>query len=86
VCSWGRNDVVWRVWKLIPVKVEGVFTPSRPSSGALGSGSLPPYREDATGQPSAHAHRTESGNDDFGTTVAEVTTITTRKRYRVQDV
>ena len=28
---------------------------------------------------------TESERDDFGTIVTEVTTITTRKRYRVED-
>ena len=30
----------WRIWKLIPVKVEGVITPPRLLSEALGSGSL----------------------------------------------
>ena len=74
---------VHQTWRLIPARVEGVFTPSQ--SGSLGS--LPPYGEDATGQSSTHTHHAESEGDDFGTIVTEVTTstITTRKRYRVQD-
>ena len=74
-----------RVWKLIPVKAEGMPTPSQPSSEAFGLGSLPPYREDGTGQFPTRAHHAESERDDFGTIVTEVTTTTTRKRYRVQD-
>jgi len=46
----------WQTWKLIPVRVEGVFTPSQLLSEILGSGSLPPYDSgDATGQPSTQA-------------------------------
>ena len=82
-----------RIWKLIPVKVEGMFTPSQSSFEAVGSGSLPPYGEDATGQPSARVRHTEFEQDEFGTIVNEVTvvttnstsTVTTRKRYRVED-
>ena len=75
----------WFTWKLIPVKVEGLFTSS---SEALGSGSLPSYDGD-TGQSSARAQHTESEHDEFGTIVTEVTTTTTvvqtRKKYRVED-
>jgi len=75
------------------VKVESTLTPSRPSE-TLGSGSLPPYDGDATGQSSTHAQHAESEQDEFGTIVNEVTvvttnstsTVTTRKRYRVEDV
>ena len=56
------------------------------SSETLGSGSLPSYDGDATGQSSAHAQHAEYERDDLGTVVTEVTTITTRKKYRVQDV
>ena len=79
------NPAHCRIWKLIPVEVEGMFTPSSSSSEALGSGSLPPYGEGATGQSSTRAYHAESERDDFGTVVTEVIITTTRKRYRVQD-
>lgn len=79
----------WRVWKLIPVKVEGVITPGQLLSETLGSGSLPSYDGDATEQFSTRAQHTESEHDEFGTIVNEVTvtttTVTTRKKYRVDD-
>ena len=80
-----------RIWSLIPVKVEGAFAPSQSSSENLGSGSLPAYDGDATRQPSTHTQYIESESDEFGTIVSEVTvvttnsTVTTRKRYRVDD-
>jgi len=75
-----------QIWKLIPVKVEGAPTPSRSSSETLGPGSLPSYDVGTAGQSSARAQRMEeSERDDFGTIVTEVTTITTRRRYRVED-
>ncbi|KAF9649750.1 hypothetical protein BDM02DRAFT_3113175, partial [Thelephora ganbajun] len=78
-----------RVWKLIPVKVEGVFTSSQSSSGTLGSGPLPPYDGDATGQSSTRTQHVEPEHDEFGTIVKEVTvvtsTVTTHKKYRVED-
>ena len=75
----------WFIWKLIPVKVEGLFTASQPSPETHGSGSPPSYSGDATGQSSTRAQHVESERDDFGTIMTEVTTITTRKRYRVED-
>ena len=77
----------WWIWRLIPVKVEGVSAPSRPSSETLGLGSLPSYDGNATGQSSTSTQHAESEHDDFGTIVTEVTTtfITTRKKYRVED-
>jgi hypothetical protein len=76
----------WQTWRLIPVKAEGTFTPSSLSSETPGSGPPPSYDRDVTGEPSTRAQRVESKGDDLGTIVTEVTTITTRKRYRVQDV
>ena len=82
----------WRIWKLLPVKVEGVPTPSQLLSEKLGSDSLPSYDGDTTGQSSTHLQHAESEHDELGTTVNEVTvvtttgTVTTRKRYRVEDI
>ena len=81
------------MWKLIPVKVESTFTPSLSFSENLGSGPLPSYDGDATGQSSTRTQHFESEQDEFGTIVNEVTvvttntnsTVTTRKRYRVGD-
>jgi hypothetical protein len=70
------------MWKLIPVEVEGVFSPVL--TGIPGWGYPPPYGLDPVGQFPAKAHRAECERDDFGTIVTEVTTITTRKRYRVE--
>ena len=72
----------WRIWKLIPVKIDSVFAPP---SKPLGSSSLPSYDDDATGQSSTYTQHAESEHDDFGTIVTEVTVITTRKKYRVED-
>ena len=78
----------WRIWKLIPVNVEGVFAPSKSPFETVGSGCLPSYDGDATGQSSAQVRYMGSDSDEFGTTVNEVTvlttTVTTRKRYRVE--
>ncbi|KAF9649746.1 hypothetical protein BDM02DRAFT_3128113 [Thelephora ganbajun] len=78
-----------RIWKLIPVKVEGVFTSSQSSSGTLGSGPLPPYDGDATGQSSTRTQHVEPEHDEFGTIVKEITVVTsivtTHKKYRVGD-
>jgi hypothetical protein len=77
--------VVWRVWKLVPMKIVGTSTSSQSLAEAPGSGSLPPYHLDTTGQSSIRGQQAEYERDDFGTIVTEVTTITTRKRYRVED-
>ena len=50
-----------------------------------GQESPPLYEGDETGQPSTRAQHAESERDDFGTIVTEVTTVTTRRRYRVED-
>lgn len=81
----------WRIWKLLPVNVEGVLAPSQQSSGTPGLGFPPSYDGDATRQSSTRAQYTESNDDGFGTIVNEVTvvtttnTVTTHKRYRVED-
>ena len=77
-----------RIWKLIPVKVEGALSPSQSLSEKLGSGFPPSYDGAATGQSSTHTRAAEPESDDFGTVVTEVTTVltTTRKKYRVEDV
>ena len=85
----GEGPTPWWIWRLVPVKVEGVSTPSQPSSEALGSGFPPSYSGDTIGQSSTHVQHVESEHDEFGTIVSEVTvvtttstsTVTTRKRY-----
>ena len=75
------------------MKVEGVSTHSQPSSEVLGSSFPPSYSGDPIGQSSTHVQQAESEYDEFGTIVSEVTvvtitstsTVTTRKRYRVED-
>jgi len=72
-----------QVWRLIPVEVESVDTPlpqSSPETFGLG---LPPYDLNEPGQSSSHTQHMGSERDDFGTVVTEVTTVTTRKKYRV---
>lgn len=67
------------------MRVEGAFAPSRPPSEALGSSPLPQYDGDGARPSSTHAQHVESEHDDFGTVVTEVTVVTTRRRYRVED-
>ena len=88
----GKPVPAWRIWKLIPVNVEGTLTPSQLLSETLGSGSLYPcYDGHPTGKSFSRAQCDESEHDEFGTIVNEVTvvtttsTVTTRKRYRVED-
>jgi hypothetical protein len=84
--------ISWRIWKLLPVNVEGTVTPSQSLSDTLGSDSLPSYDRSTIGQSSTHTQHAESGHDELGTMVNEVTvvtttsTVTTRKRYRVEDI
>ena len=71
------------------MKGEGTPRPPPPPE-MLGPGPLPPYDGRAVGQPT-HAQHAEFERDEFGTIVNEVTvvttnsTVTTRKRYRVED-
>jgi len=82
---WNVAPAAWQAWRLIPVKVGGVSPPSQSFSETLGSGSPPLYDGDVTGQSSTRAQHAESERDDFGTIVTEVTVVTTRKRYRVEN-
>jgi len=70
------------------VKIKGSSAPPRPSPETPDPGPLPLYERDA-GQPSNRAQRTEFECDELGTVVNEVTvvttTVTTRKKYRVED-
>ena len=74
-----------RIWKLIPVKVEGALSPSQSLSEIFASGIPPSYDGAATGQSSTHTRVNQLGPDEFGTVVTEVITVTTVKRYRVED-
>jgi len=49
------RPVSWRIWKLISVKAEGTLAPSKSSTETQGSGSLPPYDENAAGQTPTRA-------------------------------
>ena len=69
---------------MIPVKVRGVSTLSQSSFGVFDSGSLPSYDGDDSQPPTCTQHA-ESDRDEFGTVVTEVTVVTTRKKYRVED-
>ena len=70
--------MAWRMWKLIPVDVETV---SRGKALASSSKSV-----DLDAPPSYDGITWEYEGDEFGTVVTEVTTITSRTRYRLQDV
>jgi len=63
-----------------------VPTPSQSSFERFDPGPLPSYEGNTAGQSSTRAQNVESERDDFGTVVTEVTIVTTRKRYRVEDV
>ena len=68
------------------MKVEDISTSSRSPFGTTEQGFPPSYEGDAIGESSARTQCTESERGEFGTIVTEVTTVTTRRRYRVEDV
>lgn len=76
----------WRIWKLIPVERETEPARAQSPHETPGPGFPPAYHGDGTEQPSARTQTTESERDDFGTVVTEVTIVTTRKRYRVEEI
>jgi len=83
-----HSDLVyaWQIWRLIPMRVEGISTPLQLLSETLGSSCLPSYDGESTGgQSSTRAQQVESERDDFGTVVTEITIVTTRNKYRVGD-
>ena len=63
------------MWKLIPVEAPETIGQELP----------PLYEGDVTGQPPTRTQHAETERDDFGTIVTEVTTVTTRRRYRVEN-
>ena len=63
---------------------EGAFTPLHPPPEALGLRHPLSYNRDPTGQPSTRAQHADFEGDNFGTTVANTTIITSRKRCRVE--
>lgn len=82
------RGVPWQTWIFKCVKAEGTFTPSQLSLRTPNAGATPPNDGDATGTPTQTQHA-EYERDDFGTIVTEITTVTntisTRKKYRVDD-
>jgi len=74
-----------RVWELIPVKLESSSQPSSSFGVQSSSSTAPPYEERTGNQCCTCSHVTaEPGDDGYGTTVTEVLTVTTRKKYRVE--
>lgn len=76
-----------RIWELVPVKVENVASQSSSSSMPQRDYSpVPSYEENAGNRCCTCSHlTTEPGDDGFGTTVIEVTTVTTRRKYQLED-
>ena len=72
-----------RVWELIPVGVDSLAARSSSSSMLLRDSSpSPPYEGNVGECCYACSHLIENlGDGDFDTTVVEVTTVTTRKKY-----
>ena len=83
---WTAKEADAPIWDLIPIKAEGASTPLQQSSETVDLGLPPSYNGDTPGQSSTESQHAESERDDFGTIVTEVTVVTTRKRYRVEDV
>ena len=77
-----------RVWELIPIEVDK-FAGAQPSSSSLPprvSNSLPLYEGNMGNGHCTCSHlTTEPDGDGVGTTVIEVTTVTIRKKYWVED-
>lgn len=84
------HGAAWQTWILKPEKAAGTFIPSHFSLGTPGVGTPPPNDGDAARFPTQTQH-SEYERDYFGTIVTEVNTVintntvTTRKRYRVED-
>lgn len=74
-----------RTWKLVPVRVENFARQSPPSFMPTTDSSVPPYEEKIGNHRCTCSRLTELGDDGFGTTVTEVATVTTRRRYRLED-
>ena len=68
---------------MVPAEAEGVATPPLLWPELFDLGPLPQHGEGEPGQPPAQRMGFE--RDEFGMVVTEVTIVTTRKRYRVED-
>ena len=74
-----------RIWELIPVRVGNSARQPSSSSVPPRDTSAPPYEENPGNHCCSCSHSTtEQGGDGFGTTVVEVTTSTTRRKYRLE--
>lgn len=74
-----------RVWELVPVEVANFASNPSPSHSRMDSSAVPPYEEPARNNCCTCSHVvTEPGDDGYGTTVVEMTTVTTRKKYRLE--
>ena len=72
-----------RIWELL--RVETPAGRPTPSYVPQRDASAPPY-EEHTGDTCTCSHlTTEPSEDGFGTTVIEVTTVTTRRKFRLDD-
>jgi len=76
-----------RIWELVPVKFENFASQSSSSSGpARDYSPTPPYEQTPGNNCGTCSHvTTEPGDDGYGTTVIEVTTVTTRRKFRLDD-
>ena len=75
-----------RTTELVPVKVENIARQSSSSFVSARDSSVPSYGENAGNHSCTCSHlTTELGDDGFRTTVIEVITVITRRRYRLED-
>jgi len=73
-----------RIWEL--VRVESVFRQPPPSFVPRRDSNVPPYEQNAGDDTCTCTHMTtEPGEGGFGTIVTEVTTVTTRRRYQLDN-
>ena len=70
------------MWKLIPIAAEEVVTPPQPWHELFNLGPFPQYDP---GNPPVPIPRMGFKRDEFGMVVTEVTIVTTRKRYPIED-
>ena len=72
-----------RIWDLVPVKVKNFATSSSLTSEKFQS--HPPNKESMENHRWTCSHLTAERDNDFRTTVVEVTTVTARKKYRPEN-
>lgn len=76
-----------RIWKLVPVRVDNLARQPSLSSFATLRDTIDPADEENVGVNCCTCSHlaAEPSDGGFGTTVVEVTTVTTRKKYRLED-